>query len=366
MHVLSLFDGMSCGQIALNRVGIKYDSYFASEIDKWAIKVTQHHYPNTIQLGDVKEIKTKCPPKIDLLLGGSPCQGFSFAGKQLNFNDERSKLFFEYVRILKELREINPNILFLLENVVMKKEYQNVISELLGVSPIMINSALVSAQNRKRLYWTNIPNIQQPEDRKIMLKDILEDGVVDRDKSYCIDASYYKGGNINQYFEKSRRQVVFKDVVALGAAQRGRNIVDGKRKDYLGAPTIQRIEINNTEKSNCLTSVQKDTLVLIIPEATKKGFIEVEDGDCVDLTFANSKTRRGRLMKNKSNCLTASTYDFVQYKDGILRKLTPIECERLQTLEDNWTSCVSNSQRYKMLGNGWNIDTIVHILKNIQ
>ena len=171
MNVLSLFDGMSCGQIALNRAGVKYDSYFASEIDKPAIKVTMANYPNTIQLGDVTKVKGADLPKIDLLIGGSPCQGFSFAGKQLNFNDPRSKLFFEYVRLL---RECNPKY-FLLENVKMKKEYQDIISEHLGVEPIFINSALVSAQNRKRLYWTNIPINTMPEDKGLTLKDIISD-----------------------------------------------------------------------------------------------------------------------------------------------------------------------------------------------
>ena len=157
MNVLSLFDGMSCGQIALNKADINIDNYYASEIDEYAIKVTQKNYPNTIQLGSVVDVKGTDLPKIDLLIGGSPCQGFSFAGKQLNFEDERSKLFFEYVRILKETK---PKY-FLLENVRMKKEYQDVISSALGVEPILINSNLVSAQERKRLYWTNISNITQ-------------------------------------------------------------------------------------------------------------------------------------------------------------------------------------------------------------
>ena len=170
MNVLSLFDGMSCGQIALERAGIKYDNYFASEIDKHAIKVTQANYPNTIQLGDVTKVKGSDLPKIDLLIGGSPCQGFSFAGKGLNFEDPRSKLFFEFVRLKNELK---PKY-FLLENVVMKKEHQNVISKFLGVEPILINSSLVSAQNRKRLYWTNIPNVQQPKDKGILFRQIRD------------------------------------------------------------------------------------------------------------------------------------------------------------------------------------------------
>jgi DNA (cytosine-5)-methyltransferase 3A len=168
MNVLSLFDGMSCGQIALERAGIKVDNYFASEIEKAAIEVTMKNYPNTKQLGDVTKIKAEDLPQIDLLIGGSPCQGFSFAGKQLNFEDERSKLFFEFVRLLKECK---PKY-FLLENVKMKKEWQEVISEHLGVEPIRINSSLVSAAKRDRLYWTNIPNVKQPIDKGITFDDI--------------------------------------------------------------------------------------------------------------------------------------------------------------------------------------------------
>jgi site-specific DNA-cytosine methylase len=174
INVLSLFDGIGCGQIALERAGISVNTYFASEVDKHAIKVTQHNYPNTVQVGDVTAVKAKDLPEINLLIGGSPCQGFSFAGKQLNFEDPRSKLFFEYVRILNEVRLVNPDVKFLLENVRMKKEYLDVISKYLGVEPIMINSSSVSAQNRIRYYWTNIPNITQPADNNIVLSDILE------------------------------------------------------------------------------------------------------------------------------------------------------------------------------------------------
>lgn len=171
MNVLSLFDGMSCGQIALERVGIKVDNYFASEIDKSAIKVTQHNYPKTIQLGDVTNVYSSNLPKIDLLIGGSPCQGFSFAGKQLNFNDDRSKLFFEFVRLKNELK----SKYFLLENVDMKQEYMDIISEYLGVLPVKINSNLFSAQNRVRWYWTNIPFSLDITDMGIKLKDIIFD-----------------------------------------------------------------------------------------------------------------------------------------------------------------------------------------------
>ena len=174
MNVLSLFDGMSCGQLALNRLGIEYDTYYASEIDKYAIKVTQANFPDTIQVGDVTQVKADDfkGVKIDLILAGSPCQGFSKAGKQLNFDDPRSKLFFEFIRLVKELQ---PKY-FLLENVNMKKESRDIITKYTGVEPIDINSSLLSAQNRRRLYWTNIPNVTQPEDKGIVLKDILDVG----------------------------------------------------------------------------------------------------------------------------------------------------------------------------------------------
>jgi site-specific DNA-cytosine methylase len=306
MKVLSLFDGISCGRVALERANIPVDAYYASEIDKYAIQITQKNYPDTIQLGDVSKLKGI--KNIDLLIGGSPCQGFSKAGKQLNFDDPRSKLFFEYVRLLNE---INPKY-FLLENVAMKKEYRDIISQYLGVEPITINSDLVSAQHRNRLYWTNIPGVVAPINKGILLEDIIESGDVDKDKSYCIDANYFKGTNAKTYFCKSKRQVVW-----------------------------------------------------VIPEATKKGYVEVSNGDCIDLTFIKSKTRRGRLMIEKSNCLTASPYNYCKVTNDWFRLLTPTECERLQTLPDDYTKGVSNTQRYRCLGNGWTVDVIAHILKNL-
>jgi DNA-cytosine methyltransferase len=318
INVLSLFDGMSCGQIALNKLGIKVYNYFASEIDKYAIQVTKENYPNTKHIGDVTQVKGSDLPKIDLLIGGSPCQGFSFAGKQLNFDDPRSKLFFEFVRLKNELK---PKYFFL-ENVRMKKEYQNIISECLGVEPIMINSNLVSAQNRNRLYWTNIPELKQPEDKGIFLADIIESGLVDRYKSYCIDANYWKGTNIEQYIKKARRQVVFE--LPLAFTERRTEEAKKIRKEY----------------------------------QQKYG--------------RDFSPRRGKELvartDGKMNCLT-STYSMKEHTlidDKInYRKLTPIECERLQTVPDGYTKHVSNSQRYKMLGNGWTVDVIAHIFKNM-
>lgn len=305
---------MSCGRIALDRAGIVPNAYYSSEIDKYAITVSHANYPDIIRLGDVRTVTANALPKIDLLMAGSPCQGFSFAGKQLNFEDERSKLFFEFVRILNETK---PKY-FLLENVIMKKEYQDVISSYLGVQPIMINSSVVSAQNRKRLYWTNIPNIGYLADKGILLNSIIEDGYVDREKSFCLDASYFKGGNLTQYFEKSRRQLVNTNCDEYMAARIvGRRLKDGVRADYdKSIPIVQTIEINeNPNKVNCLTTVQKDNVLVKVT----KGY----------------------------------------------RSLTPLECERLQTVPDNYTAHVSNSQRYKMLGNGWTVDVIAHILKHI-
>jgi DNA-cytosine methyltransferase len=318
MNVLSLFDGMSCGQIALNRAGIKYDNYFASEIDKYAIKVTISNYHNTVQLGSVTEVRAENLPKIDLLIGGSPCQGFSFAGKGLNFEDPRSKLFFEYVRLLKEC---NPRY-FLLENVKMKKEYQDIISQHLGVEAIEIDSALESAQSRKRLYWTNIPGVTQPKDKEIFLKDILEDGIVDREKSHCLDANYFKGGNLTSYFDKNRRQLVFKE--------NQKNMIQRKKLGLVvGRP-------------NCIGHADikgKDILKRVYSPEGKSPTITAICGGHQEKKVATSKTT--------------------------WRKLTPIECERLQTVPDNYTNHVSNTQRYKMLGNGWTVDVIAHIFKGI-
>lgn len=316
MNVLSLFDGVACGLEALEKAGIQVDNYYASEIDKYAIQIADKNHKNIKRLGDVRNISVYGNNlyNIDLLIGGSPCQGFSFSGLQLNFDDPRSKLFFEFVRILNELKVINPNIKFLLENVKMKKEYQDIISEHLGVQPIEINSNLVSAQNRKRLYWTNIPNVNQPADRKILLKDILESGVVDRDKSFCLDAKYWKGTTLEQYLLKSRRQIVF------------------------------------TEK-------RTEEAKLIRKEYMKLG--------------RDFSPRRGKELvpreDDKCNCLTTSlTKEHILLDESnTFRKLTPVECERLQGLPDNYTKGVSNTQRYKMLGNGWTIDVIVHILKNL-
>lgn len=370
MKVLSLFDGMSCGYIALTMADKLITTYFASEIDKYAIKASKVVSDKIVQMGDVVNVRKMAENgffgHIDLLIGGSPCQGFSFAGKQLAFDDPRSALFFEYVKILEALKKTNPNIKFLLENVKMKKEHLAVISEQLGVEPIFINSALVSAQNRQRYYWCNW-KVKQPEDKHIYLKDIIETGNVDREKSYTIDANYHKGGSPEQYFDKSRRQLVF-----TGGRMTGRYLVDGKRADHtvesMAGLTEQRIEVREDGKSNCLTSVQKDSLVVL--EATKKGFVEIPPNCGVDLTFPNSKTRRGRKMESKANCLTSTNFDYNWYNGITYRKLTPRECFRLQTIPEPiidrlLASGISNTQLYKIAGNGWTTEVIAHIFRGM-
>ena len=358
INVFSLFDGMSCGQLALQKAGVRVGTYHASEIDKWAMKVTTKNFPFTLHMGDITKLEDwrlkviRDEVGIDLVMGGSPCQGFSFAGKNLNFEDPRSKLFFDFVRVLKILK---PKY-FLLENVRMKKESQDVISEYLGVEPVAVNSNLVSAQNRHRLYWTNIP-FSIPHDKGIVLADILEDGVTDREKSHCLDANYFKGGNLKSYFEKHRRQLVFNN---KGGAIRGRYDKDGKIK--------QQLELRSDDKTNSLTTVQKDNVVVRVPEL-KSAF-----GACIQVGEADLKGHDiiKRVYSPKGKAPTLTTMGGGHREPKVIvdeltwRKLTPLECERLQTVPDGYTEGVSNTQRYKMLGNGWTVDVVAHILKGIR
>ena len=289
MNVLSLFDGMSCGQIALDKLGIKVDNYFAAEIDKYAIQVTQKNFPNTIQIGSVTDVyykehgqlvwgkpQTDEQPRgyqdvdIDILYGGSPCQSFSRAGDGTGF-DGSSALFFEFVRILKEVK---PKY-FLLENVIMKKEWEDVITEILGVEPIEIVSSKVVPQKRRRLYWTNIPNIEQPEQVDYDIND------------YFDGPGFPSACNVKRIFKKKE---VFNTITAT--------YWKGIRGS--GRPAI----------------------------STEEGFLD----------------------DNRS----------------AHRMLTPNECERLQTVPLDYTDCVSKTQRFKMLGNGWTVDVIAHIFKNLE
>ena len=387
MNVLSLFDGMSCGQQALERSGVQVDNYFASEIDKYAIKVTQANYPKTNQLGSVIDVDGYSLPKIDLILGGSPCQSFSFAGKRkgMSTKDEQeiltlehylelksegfefegqSYLFWEYMRLLKEVK---PKY-FLLENVMMGDKWEKILSKAIGVNPIEINSSLVSAQNRRRLYWTNIGMIpgglfgdlqsiiQQPKDKGILLKDVIEEEVDDKYylsdkminyfnsgsksqsanrmvninlKSQCLTASDYKGA---QCFKTGKKEV----------KQINPSLESGGNQPYQ-----QNRVYDYNGMSPALCANKSDLLIL----------------DCYNNNFRNDG-KVGTITQHMSR--SGMTNGFKAIIDSRIRRLTPVECERLQTVKDNYTDHVSDTQRYKMLGNGWTVDVISHILNYIK
>jgi|LakMenEpi03Aug12_release.lakeMendotaPanAssembly.Ray.scaffolds.fasta_scaffold229076_2 DNA (cytosine-5)-methyltransferase 3A len=426
---VSLFDGMSCLQLALNKIGKIPTKYFASEVDKYAMQVTMANFPNTMQIGDVRNVKGSDIGFVHLLAGGSPCQSFSFAGKRKgmstkdnieiltldhylelknqNFEFEgQSYLFWEYMRILEELRVVNPNIKFLLENVVIGEKWQKILTRAIGINPIQINSALVCAQNRNRLYWTNIAaepdglfgdlvcKIPQPKDKGILLKDILETDVADKyflsgkmldylnsrkanynngkinyktenDIASCINAS---SGAIdildNIIIDTNRKARCFTaggnsgglhsqmDLIQC-VAMRGRNHENPKSR-VAGLPTEQQLEPRNDGKTNCLTSVQKDNLVMLNDNQKKKFDHNPNTDKAGCLTLA-----QGRAGSSDEYMDSVSKIAKIQ---GSIRRLAPIECERLQTVPDNYTNHVSDTQRYKMLGNGWTIDVIAHIL----
>jgi len=383
MNVLSLFDGMSCGQLALERANVSVDNYFACEIDKYAMQIANKNFPDTIQLGDVSEFSEDYlkahnhfdDPPIDLLLGGSPCQGFSFAGEQLAFDDPRSKLFFEFIRVMNDLK---PRYV-LLENVRMKKKFEDVITEHMGFPPQLINSSKVSAQNRWRNYWFGVlingkyEQIMIPplEDKGLVLKDILQ---TDHDeppvpinernarhhknpnqKALCTTATMYKGAGNNG-------MTIVDRLIPVGEAEEYAHYnyratkevyhMDGK------APTLLTMQGGNREPKIATYSPKGGRIVnrrldengvrkdyqLELPYTTQ---VEVRDDD-------------------KTNCLTTVQKDNVVVEGMTWRKLTPIECERLQTLPDNYTEGVSKTQRYKMIGNGWTVDVIAHILKGME
>jgi len=348
MNILSLFDGMSCGQIAINRLGIKYDNYFASEIDKYAIQVTKANYPDTKHIGSVVDVKGENLPKIDLLIGGSPCQSFSFCGKKNGMStacsqeiltlehylelkadgfefDGQSYLFWEYMRLLKETK---PKY-FLLENVLMGQKWQKILSQTIGIDPIKINSSLLSGQSRNRLYWTNIGTtnnnlfgidqvgIIQPQDKGILLRDILQQNVSDK---YFINQL-----NKNYSFKPMRLKKKF-------------------------------TQLDSKDKSLCLCHAN-----------SLSNWI----GDFVSESFVSSskpiqENKSAYYIDGKSTTLDLESEIKNLYEGVKIRRLTPIECERLQTVPDNYTNHVSDVQRYRMLGNGWTVDVIVHILKHME
>lgn len=306
MNVLGLYDGISAGQEALNRLGINYDKYYASEIDKYAIKVTQNNYPNTIQLGDIYNINYNDLPKIDLILGGSPCTHWSIAKKdrETTCDGIGFDLFMQYVKAVEICK---PKYFLYENNYSIHKDIKQAISEKLGVKPIMINSALVSGQQRKREYWTNIPIVTQPTDKEILLKDILESGIPYQEKSHVLTASY-NGAVIWNSLERSQRSMIA-EPVRIG------QIGKGGQGDRI-------YSVNG--KSVCLSANGGG-------RGAKTGLYKIDLPD--------------------------------RYYH--IRKLTPVECERLQTFPDNYTAGISNTQRYKCLGNSWTVDVIAHIIKGV-
>ena len=385
MNVLSLFDGMSCGQQALERAGFKVDNYFASEIDKYAIQVTMANYPNTKQLGSVINVDGYSLPKIDLLIGGSPCQSFSFAGKRkgMSTKDEQeiltlehylqlkeegfefegqSYLFWEYMRLLNETK---PKY-FLLENVMMGEKWEKVLSKAIGVKPIMINSALISAQNRQRLYWTNIglapaglfgdleTTIEQPKDKGILLKDVLESEV---DSKYFLSEKAMKYVTDEIRMKKRFTQDASVSDKSLTHCAKNQSNLCG---DFVVVHNMQpRSGDPSKGGTGHLTRTDGKTYCL-----------DTGNTNAVEIVGCDFRTDEGLRFRDngKSGTLAARARNDescgqLASIDSKIRRLTPIECERLQTVRDNYTNHVSDSQRYKMLGNGWTVDVIAHFFK---
>lgn len=325
MNVLSLFDGISCGQIALNRSGIKYDNYYASEIDKHAISVVQHNYPNTIQLGDVKkwgewdiDFST-----IDLILAGFPCQSWSIAGKMGGATDPRGRLMFDMMDVYNHVKSFNPNVKFLFENVRMKKEFQGYVDEVIGVKSIFLNSQLLAAQNRNRQYWTNIEGVEIPEDKNICLSDILEDDVNDGE------------------------DVVFKDCEYITYGKNGKKV--RLTNDIQPPYTIYetRTEFGKQERTRLRKLLGRDTT----PRTKEhKEYIP--------------------LKTNKSNCLLTSRndLDYIVDKNYKFRSYTMVELCRLQNVPEDYFdgTGVSDIQKRKMIGNGWTVNVISHIFDGLK
>lgn len=395
INVLSLFDGCSGGNQALEMSVIKVANYYACEIDKYAIQVTQSNYPNTIQLGDVTKVNFSKLPKIDLLIGGSPCQSFSFAGKRNGMSTKdsieiltldhylelkkesyefegQSYLFWEYMNALTILK---PKY-FLLENVEMGEKWEKILSKAIGVNGIHINSALLTAQNRKRIYWTNIGMvqsglfghlesiIQQPKDKKIVLKDILENEV---DEKYFLSEKVTsrfkeikKGNNIvgstkgEENTRRGERDEVYGIIGKIGCL----NATDYKQPKQIkcvamrgrGNDNLQQLEERKDDKTNCLTSVQKDNLIMSGDYRSDEGIRWRADNKTPTLMARARNDIYGPPIINTSR----------------IRRLTPLECERLQGMKDNYTNFVSDSQRYKMIGNGWTISVISHLFNYIK
>lgn len=405
MNVLSLFDGMSCGQIALKELGITVDNYFASEIDKFAIAQTQLNFPNTIQLGSVVDVNVKKLPKIDLLMGGSPCQSFSFAGKRNGMsttcNEEiftldrylelkyqnfefkgESYLFWEYMRILTDIRKYNnPDVKFLLENVEMGKKWERVLSKAIGIFGVHVNSSLVSAQNRKRIYWSNIrtrkeglfgdlhTDIPQPDDCGILLKDILELESEINDKYYIKSKHMIDFVTDGKRIEKKYTQINGLKALPQMARQYASwngdfichdNIETGiiihstmPRSSKSGKGGTGRLS-RRDGKTYCLSTQQSN--VIQLNQSTESNGNQPQQQNRVYDANGKSHAHMAQMSRNSYSVKTEKR----------IRRLTPTECARLQTVPEWYKWKCSDTQQYKMLGNGWTIKVIMHILKYLK
>ena len=379
-NVLSLFNGISALHLALDRAGIEIDTCYYAEIDKYANKITEQQYPDDVALGDVTKWREWDIDwaSIDLVGAGFPCQAWSVAGKQLGDKDERGMLFWTTLEIIAHVLKHNPSAKFLMENVKMKKDFEQYIThhteQALGhVEKTLINSALVSAQNRQRYYWTNF-EVTQPDDKGILLKDIVENLNFNEVMPENVEfKENYAQWDTNNRGNKSQDQRAYyadgkhgtlpangggSKVKVCGGAIRGRYLVDGKRQDHImktAGLTEQRLEVRKDEKTNTLTTVQKDNVVVF------------KDKSQTLLATIYKENAKSMVKRNKMGLCVSDSNKTEYVESGIhYRKLTPLECERLQTFPDGWTDCVSNTQRYKSLGNAWTVDVIAHIFKCMQ
>ena len=379
MNVVSLFNGMNTGRQALENVGIKVNKYYSSEIKPYAIELTQHHFPDTIQVGDVTKWKEWDIDwsKIDLILSGSPCQDLSAAGKRAGINGSKSSLFFVFVDILNHIKSLNPNVLFLQENVGSAAKLDvGIMSRALGVYPVRINSKLVTAQLRDRYYWSNIrtketmfdlvTDIPQPIDRKIMFKDIITDGHVERVKALALLESESRACTSQESIKK-RDAKAFINMVYV-ENDKANCLLQGDYKQFIKDPIREDLYL----KSRIKKGKQTPNLIYIINDElrcktnTLKGFDIVTENDCIDLSFPTSTTRRGRVTKGKSPCLMESNNNLYSYKDGIVRTVNQIEMERLQGFPDGYTSILSKAKAGSLLGDGWTLPIIEHIFSYIK
>ena len=378
MNVVSLFNGMNTGRQALENVGIKVDKYYSSEIKPYAIELTQHHFPDTIQVGDVTKWREWNIDwqSIDLILSGSPCQDLSAAGKRAGINGSRSSLFFTFVEILEHIKSLNPKVLFLQENVGSASKLDvGIMSRALGVYPCRINSSLVTAQLRDRYYWSNIrtketmfdvvTDIPQPKDLGIMFKDIITDGYVERVKGNAMLESDHK------HFIKDelKQDIYIKKRIEKGKQNPNLIYVDTDKHSCLntgsGSSGSQEYLKHRNETTGMITLIYEENNELRCKTNTNKGYDIVTENDCLDLSFPTSTTRRARVTKGKSPCIMESTNNLYSYKDGIVRTVNQIEMERLQGFPDGYTSILSKSKAGSLLGDGWTLPIIEHIFKFI-